>query len=196
MTNRTSVDSGKEYRDVVFEGNFEDVWEKNVFENCRFEKCTFDGAEWARCHFYQCVFQDCRVLNVQPGGSKFQGVSFVRCKVAGFNFGRLETALLFDVTIRDCKILSCTFPRLDLTKSKFSSNEMDDCLFDDSDLRGLDFSGTSFGETHFRHCNLEKANFTEATNFIINPLENKIKGAIFSVGSALELLNVFGIVLN
>lgn len=196
MINRTSVEAGNEYRDVVFTGHFDGDWQKNAFEGCRFEKCSFETVAWERCRFQQCVFQDCRLLNVQPSSSKFHSVSFVGCKLAGFNFSRLDTKLLFDIVIRDSKLISCTFARLDLTKSTFLSNEMEDCLFDNADMRGLNFSGTVFGETHFRHCNLEKANFSDATGFIINPLENKVKGAVFSFSNALELLNIFEIVLS
>lgn len=55
------------------------------------------------------------------------------------------------------------------------------------------FEGTSFDKTSFHECNLSKADFSSAKNYSINPSENIIKNALFSLPEAqsfLEYLNI------
>lgn len=198
MTTPTTLTSGKEYRDLTFSNL---TWEdrdlgKARFDSCVFEHCVFNGGQWKLCRFEQCRFQDCRLLNFKLGGSRFVDVQFTRCKLAGINFGQLDTSLMFSAALEDCKLLSCTFPRLDLSKCRLSGNEWDDCYFDEANLRGLNFSGAAFGGSRFTRCSLEESNFCDASDFVLDPRENRLRGAKFSVGSALELLGVFGIELE
>lgn len=190
--------SGKEYRDLVFTDlilDNEDMGRVR-FESCAFERCVFDGGQWKLCRFEQCRFQDCRLLNVKLPSSRFHDVRFTRCKLAGINFGQLDTKLIFSAMVEDCKLLSCTFPRMDLSRCRLTGNEWEDCFFDEANLSGLDFSGAVFGGSRFARCNLEGSDFSDAAEFLLDPRENRLRGAKFSVGSALELLGFFGIVLK
>lgn len=62
--------------------------------------------------------------------------------------------------------------------------------FQKADFTLSDFKGALFGNTH-----LEEANFTDATNTMIDLRSNYLKGAIFSRYEALYLLESMGIVL-
>ena len=80
---------------------------------------------------------------------------------------------------------------MDLRKCKFENTTAVDVDFTEanlSNLQHIDLSGATFFRT-----NIEKANFTTAKNYLINPSENQIKGAIFSMPDAINLLYSFGI---
>ena len=104
--------------------------------------------------------------------------------------------MLFAMRLTGCKLLACAFPRTDLRQCRLEDCELDDCLFEEADLRGLDLSGTAFGGSRFHRCNLEEVNMIGARDFMLDPRENKLRGAHFSVDGALALLGCFGIILE
>ncbi len=59
------------------------------------------------------------------------------------------------------------------------------------DFRGSDLTGTTF-----HNCNLEKANFSNATQYNISPIDNHIKKAIFTLPDVVGLLNHFNITIK
>ncbi|HHE37447.1 MAG TPA: hypothetical protein ENL20_02610 [Candidatus Cloacimonetes bacterium] len=73
----------------------------------------------------------------------------------------------------DCRIHNSDFYQTYLTNSNFTC----------SDLKGSIFENT----------NLENANFQNAKNYSINPLNNKIEKAKFSMPEVVSLLNHLGI---
>ena len=71
-----------------------------------------------------------------------------------------------------------------------------DVDFSECNLKGADFFRTDLRETRFAFCKLDKCNFREATNYLINPLENSIEGAKFSSPEVLSLLDAFEIEID
>ena len=80
-----------------------------------------------------------------------------------------------------------------LTRFDFSDCRFGDCTFDDCRLAGADFRGVPLGRTQFSRCDLEKADFREATEYIIDPTTNRLRGARFSFPDVVALLNGFGL---
>ena len=52
------------------------------------------------------------------------------------------------------------------------------------------------GSTAFSRCDLQKADFREATGYRIDPSDNQMKGARFSFPDVIALLNGFGLVIE
>ena len=75
--------------------------------------------------------------------------------------------------------------------------------FTDCKIHQVDFTYTEAKESEFTQCdlmnsifnstNLEKADFSTAFNFNINPAENNLKGTQFSINNIEGLLNTFKI---
>lgn len=189
------MQSGEEYQQETFFG--QEYVEKRIsgatFDGCTFTRCRFDSTVWKNLRFNECTFTLCTLLNVQWHGTRLHQATFSQCRLTGLNFGVLDTALLFSIALRDSRVAGCTFPHMDLTKMAFTGNDLEECLFDDVVLRDADFSDVSFGNSRFRRCRLEGANFRGATGFALDPRENELRGARFSVDSALELVKAFGI---
>lgn len=80
-----------------------------------------------------------------------------------------------------------------MKKSKIVHCNLDECYFQNTYLVGVDFSGSTFINTLFHNTDMQKANFTDASGYVIDPRVNKIKKAIFSVPDVLNLLNCFDI---
>ena len=68
----------------------------------------------------------------------------------------------------------------------FTDADLSNAVFDNCDLMGSTFMNT----------NVEKANFSTAKNYSINPAFNKIKKAKFSVPEITGLLHQYDIVIE
>lgn len=113
------------------------------------------------------------------------GLDFNKCdpKFLSFSF---EKALL----------VGCNFTDLSLNKVRFDDSEVRECIFVQCDLREASFAKCNLKGTLFHNTRLEKANFSGAQEFVINPINNPIKGAKFSKWEALGLLDGLGILID
>lgn len=145
-----------------------------------------------------CAFTNCSFINCDFSGTKFNGSIFNECnfsssKIVGTNF--------FSSTFAECKLMGLSFPRV----ASLIGVEFKKCIFDYSDMRGLDLSGfdlshSSFVEADLSLCNLEK------TSLINSQLVQTIfDGAKFSVtdlrgatlqGIGLKTHNLKGVIIT
>ncbi len=77
--------------------------------------------------------------------------------------------------------------------SKFSNCRLIEVDFTESGLEGVSFDGCNLSGSVFQMSNLEKANFVGAQGYIIDPSNNRMKGAKFSQDGLAGLLTTFGI---
>ena len=77
--------------------------------------------------------------------------------------------------------------------SKFKGCDLRGCDFQNTYLVEAVFDKSSFTETLFHACDLEKASFRGARGYSIDPRANKIAKATFSVPEVLSLVECFGI---
>lgn len=83
-----------------------------------------------------------------------------------------------------------------LKKSVLRKSNIVECDFIDSDLSECNFTYSALSGTLFNNSNLTKANFSYATDYDINPMENILKKAIFTIPDATALLKCFDIVIK
>ena len=89
-----------------------------------------------------------------------------------------------------------SFIDLILNKQDFSTNHFSNAVFEECELKEAQFNNCDFDESQFIHCDLRKADFRDATQFIIAPSVNDLKGARFSYHNAITLLEQMGIVID
>ncbi len=187
-----------EYHDQTFENI--DLAEKNLekkqFESCSFKKCNFSNTLFKYCCFTDCEFIACNLSLTKFTSTSLMNVIFESCKLIGVDWTKIKWPLI--------KLTSpIKFYQCDLSLGNFFEVNLIDTVFEqckahELDLRGADLLGaslcyTDFYKTLFQHCNLSKANFTGAINYLINPLENKIAKAKFSFPDVIGLLKSFDI---
>lgn len=105
--------------------------------------------------------------------SAFHHVSFKRCNL---NYGNFSGQGLKKLTLIDCVARDVDFSESNLTEAN---------------LQRTDFSGSQFRET-----NLTKSDLRGAQNYGINPLNNKLRQARFSLPEAMLLLRGLEIILE
>ena len=93
-------------------------------------------------------------------------------------------------------ILRCNFSKLKMNESVLVHSKVNECDFVDTDLSKADFANTDLDGSIFDNTILIKSNFQNAINYSINPLNNKIAGARFSMPEVTFLLHIFDIVIE
>jgi len=167
-----------------------------TFSNCTFEHCNFTDSSWQKSTFIDCIFKHCNISLVSLKSARFQGVLFQECKLVGLEFCKCDTSFLFSLNIKDSFVKYCNFSNLDMRKTSLAKCKMFDCTFLNTFLFESDFSETDLQGSMFRNCDLTKANFADAKNYVIDPSLNKIKKAIFSFPAVVGLLKGFDITIK
>jgi len=164
--------------------------QKGEYELCTFTGCNFSNSEISKIKFIECEFVGCNLSSVNIFGTSFQEVKFENCKMLGirfdlcdafglaieFNNCQLDHSSFYQVNLINSIFLDCKLIELDLTEANLSKIKIDNC-----DLAGAVFERT----------NLEKADFSAAFNYSIDPENNKLKGASFSIPAVIGLLDKY-----
>lgn len=181
------------YDDHTFEKlSYEHLAVQNLtFESCRFHQCQFSAATWRRCRFIDCEWIDCNLSTASFKFSRFTQTTFDGCKMIGINWTEVDwPRIILESPVH--------FYRCNLSDSSFYALTLlnliaEHCQLHNVDFRAGNFSNSQFTESDFQgslfvHTKLEKCDFRQAVNYLINPLENKIQMSKFSMPDAVYLL--------
>lgn len=168
---------------------------KGEYEFCHFKNCNFSGSDLFDVRFIETTFEDCNFSNAILTKTSFQDVIFKNCKMLGLQF---ETCHPFGFAAR--------FEGCQLNHSIFYGMKLNQCSFQNSQLVGVDFGEAEMKNVLVQHCdllnatfdrtNLEKADLRQSVNYLIDPENNKIKGAKFSLSEVAGLLAKYQIMVE
>ncbi len=168
--------------------------------DCTFERCSFVGCTFAGCRLINCRFLGCDLSNVRVPDCVFSDVTFERSKVIGVDWtqtrGPQATLLLLSLDFVESVLDYANFfglPLRGVTIARCHAHAVD---FSEADLSDAVCTGTDFQDSIFLHTNLERADFTGAANYAIDPTANSVRGARFSLPEAVALLRPFGVVID
>lgn len=165
------------------------------YESCNFLNCNFSGVDLSETVFIDCDFHHCDLSNTKLIKTAFREVRFHSCKMVGLHFGDCNDFLL-SMNFTDCQLDLSSFYKLKIPNTKFINSDLKEVDFVESDLSGAEFSNCNLQRALFENTNLEKADFRTSFNYIINPLNNKLKKTRFSKESIEGLLNSFDIIVE
>lgn len=161
------------------------------FESCSFIDCNFTDAVLRGVRLIECSFTDCRLNHVKLPSARFRGVVMERCKAVGINWTTVEWSRLSrssELTFRQCVLTESVFFGLSLEDLVMQSCKAHAVDLREAQLKNADLSFTDFSDALFGRTNLTGADFTEATNFDIDVLNNVMKASKFSRLEAARLL--------
>ena len=113
------------------------------------------------------------------------GLLFETCQEFGLSF-----------QVENCKLSNSSFYKLRLKQSLFKNNDFSETDFTEADLSETVFENCDFNGARFDHTNLEKADFTSAYNYSIDPEMNRVKKARFSSRGVAGLLDKYDLVVE
>ncbi len=175
-----------------YDQNFDSVTYNNdlsfkLFEECKFINCNLNGASFKRCKFRYCQFINCNLSLMSVASCSFLDVFFKDCKIIGVNWSTVDS-IWPPIKFSQCNLSQSTFLGMKLKSIIITNCVVRDVDFRECDLEKATLTSNDFKNTLFVHTNLINSNFNDSTNYVINVLENKIKGAAFSLPDAIFLL--------
>jgi fluoroquinolone resistance protein len=161
------------------------------FTETTFIRCNFSETIFQACRFTDCVFDGCDLTLVQFPGCTFAGIAFKDTRVMGVDWTRADWPRLGGgkrITFAGCVMSHSTFIGLSLRELHLVECTATDVDFREADLSRASFVDTDLAESIFQGTDLTQADFSRARNYRIDPAQNKISRAKFSLPEALALL--------
>ncbi|MCO6451347.1 MAG: pentapeptide repeat-containing protein [Caldilineales bacterium] len=193
--------NGSERFDQVFEGIRLQPQETLTgrFNDCTFIRCNFAEAILRDCRFMNCTFQDCDLSLCQIPGCSFPSTRFAQSWLIGIDWTQANwsrSALGALTGFFGCALNHSTFIGLTLKGIQFQDCVAHEVDFRDADCSQVDFDGTDLSGSLFGSTNLARADLSKARNYRIDPGNNNLKQARFSLPEAMALLYSMDIVLE
>jgi uncharacterized protein YjbI with pentapeptide repeats len=96
-----------------------------------------------------------------------------------------------EVSFTSCNLSHASFYKLSIKRARFIQCELQEVDFTEADLTESNFQGADLHGAIFENSNLEKADFSSARHFQIDPRNNKVKKAKFTLDGLPGLLTQF-----
>ncbi|MCM4158193.1 pentapeptide repeat-containing protein [Gramella sp. AN32] len=165
------------------------------YEVCSFTNCNFSNTNLAANKFIECDFIDCDLSNALLNKTAFQDCSFTNCKMLGLNFEKCES-FGFSIKATHCNLSHSIFYNLKIPNTDFQYSKLQNVDFSEAILVKANFQDCDLQNAIFQNTNLESADFRGAMNYSINPEDNKIAGAKFSLSEVRGLLDKYNIKID
>lgn len=157
--------------------------EECVFDQCDFSKCNLSGSSFADTLFIGCQFSMTSLSN-----TTFRNVRFKDCKLLGLHFEDCSN-FLFTVYFENCSVKLCSFTKMNLQNTRFVNSTLHEIDFTETNLGGAVFDHCDLTGSIFDGTKLEKADFRTAVSYSIDPEQNRLKKAKFSLPGVIGLLD-------
>jgi fluoroquinolone resistance protein len=182
-------------------GSFEDLvlcetgLAGNEYEGCTFIRCNFSGVSLNGIVFSDCTFEDCNLAAVPLQKAAFRNVTFKNCRLLGLQFADCNPFLL-ELRFEDCQMQLCSFYQLKIPKTVFHNCQLREADFTQTDVTAGVFERCDLALAVFENSILEKADFRNAFDYVIDPTINRIRKARFSIDGVAGLLQQLDIEIS
>jgi fluoroquinolone resistance protein len=166
--------------------------ETGEYENCMFRDCDFSNSDLSEMNFVECEFMNCNLSMVKLLNTTLREVRFVGCKLLGLHFEDCNK-IMISLYFKECTLTISSFYELKLRKTMFLKSIVNEVDFTGTDLSGSLFDGCDLKQTTFKNTNLEGVDFRTASGYSIDPEQNNIRKAKFSLHGLTGLLEKYNI---
>jgi fluoroquinolone resistance protein len=173
--------------------------DENEFQDCTFENCNFAEGTFKDCRFIETKFVNCDLSLIQVSGCFFSEVQFRSSKCLGIDWTlaiKSKTRLQKQFDFQQSSLNHSTFIGMDLPEIQFQECSAQNVDFRECNLTRANFAETDLSQALFQRTNLTEADFRKARNYMIDPLDNTLSRARFSMPEALALLYSLDIELD
>lgn len=112
--------------------------------------------------------------------TSMQNVRFSDCRLLGVEL-KNANEFLFEAHFEKCNLELVSFSGMKLKETLFTECSLREVNFIDADLTGSTFTNCNLEKAIFQRTNLEKANLLTSHGYYIDPEENRIHSAKFSL---------------
>ncbi len=170
-------------REVLLGGLISD----REFDKCSFSGCDFSQTEFRDCIFTDCTFTDCNLSMCLLTGSTVHNASFNRCKLLGIRFDHCNP-ILFSPRFEHSGLDYSWFTNLKMPRTMFTGCSLKSVNFSGCDLHDSDFADADLQGAIFDGTDLSGADMASASGFVIDPENNRLAKARFSLNNLDGLL--------
>ncbi len=187
------IQSNKDYSDHTFKDLVLTGLQirSSTFLGCIFERCFLVESIVENCRFIECLFKNCDCGLLQVPNSTFSGSRFEDTKLVGVNWSQANWPdhwIGEPLAFNQCFLNHSTFLGIQLKAATFRRCEAVNVDFRQSDLSRADFAFTNLRDSLFQGTDLSMADLRFARNYQIDPSQNKVHKARFSLPEAMSLL--------
>ena len=165
------------------------------YEYCTFIGCNFSNSILSQTRFLEAEFVDCNFSNALLGNTSFQTVIFKNCKMLGLQFDVCDQ-FGFAASFDNCQLDHSSFHGMKLNRSFFKNSKMEGVDLSEADLKNSMLIDCDLLHTTFRNTNLEKADLRKSVNYSIDPEQNMVSNAKFSLPEVIGLLDKYPIIIE
>jgi fluoroquinolone resistance protein len=165
---------------------------KGEYENCVFINCNFSSTDISEFTFSACEFKGCNLSLAKLNKTAMREIKFNDCKLTGLQFQTCND-FLFSVQFENCILNLSSFYKLKIKRTLFKSSSLHEVDFAEADLSMSIFENCDLSRAIFESSTIEKCDFCTSYNYSINPEENNIKKAKFSLVGVIGLLEKYDI---
>jgi uncharacterized protein YjbI with pentapeptide repeats len=165
---------------------------RDEYDTCNFLNCNFYTAELSHITFRDCRFENCDFSLAKLKNTGLNNIQFVGCKLLGVLFSECNQFLL-SVEFENCMLKLSVFNKLKLKKTNFKNCNLEETDFTETELTGSLFDNCEFRRAIFYKTKLEKSDFRTSINYSIDPENNNIRKAKFSISGVVGLLDKYDI---
>ncbi|SHF41362.1 Pentapeptide repeat-containing protein [Mariniphaga anaerophila] len=163
---------------------------KGEYEDCRFLDCDFSNGDLSDCIFVDCEFLGCNLSLAKLTTTTFRDAKFKECKMLGLRFDDCNPfGLAF--SFEDCILNHSSLFGIKIKKTIFKNTQLQEVDFTASDLTGSLFDNCDLARATFERTVIEKADFRTSYNYSIDPENNRVRKAKFSVRGIAGLLEKY-----
>lgn len=183
--------------DEDFSGiNFQDEPLKiGEYDNCIFINCNFSKVDLLNIIFSECRFEHCDFSNAIIANTAFRDIKFKHCKLMGLHFEHCNTFRL-EMHFEDCQLNFSSFYELSLPHTIFKNCNLTEVDFSYAQLSKAIFDNCNLTQATFDSTNLEQSDFRTAIYYTIDPDNNKLRKAKFSISGVEGLLKKYQIIIE
>lgn len=160
---------------------------KSTYESCIFKNGNLSDCNLSYFTFNECLFENCNLSNANLNNTSFKDSRFVQCKMLGLQFFECKQFLL-SFEFDECLLDYASFYNVQMPKTKFLNCSLKEVDFIQANLSGGKLTNCQLAGALFENTNLEKADLRGSAGYQIDPNQNNIKKALFSMSDVLELL--------
>lgn len=187
--------TSQRYYDQEFKALPKNELKKGTYENCTFSHCDFFEINLLDFVFSECEFNDCNLSSAKLTNTAFRDVQFNNCKLLGMSFEECND-FLFSIQATNSLFDFSSFYKKNLKKVKFNNCSFKEVDFSESDLSNTTLAQCELLGAVFDRTNLEKSDLRTAYNYIINPENNRISKAKFTLSGIAGLLVQHNIIIE
>ncbi len=165
---------------------------KGEYESCLFNGCDFSDGDLSGFKFIDCTFNSCNLSLAKLEKTAFQCVAFKDCKMLGLRFDTCNPFAL-SFSFDGCQLGHSSFYKTKIQKTVFRNSQLAETDFAEADLSSAVFDNCNLKHATFDRTILVKADFRTASDYSIDPENNRIKKAKFSILGVSGLLDKYDI---